>query len=58
MSLPALLTKVISGGLVVSSAISIKAGEAIKKGPQGIELTREDFIKGLVAIGYQPEDPW
>ncbi|MEK6681215.1 MAG: transcription-repair coupling factor [Nitrospirota bacterium] len=57
LSLPALLTKVISGGLVVSSAISIKAGEAIKKGPQGIELTREDFIKGLVAIGYQPEDP-
>ncbi len=57
LSLPALLFRVMQKEHISSNTIKIKAGEPVKKGDKGEELYRDDFIRCLIDMGYQQNEP-
>src|SRR3990170_5541161 len=57
LSLPALLSRVMPKEYLSSNTIKIKADAAVKKGDNETELNRDDFIRCLIDIGYQQNEP-
>ncbi len=57
LSLPALLSRVMPKGHLSSNTIKIKAGAAAMKGLEETELYRDDFIRCLIDMGYQQNEP-
>ena len=57
LSLPTLLSRVMPKGHLSSNTIKIKAEEPARKGDNEAELNRDDFIRCLIDMGYQQNEP-